>query len=441
MNLTLFLASSGVSLYAVLGGVLAILGVVIILVLKNLLHICQPNEILIFSGKQTPVDPGVKQLDATRKTVGYRLVKGGRGFRTPLIERVDRLVLTNMVIPLSIKNAYSKGGIPLNVEAVANVKIASDPPAIHNAIERLLGKSRAQIMQIAKETLEGNLRGVLATMTPEEVNEDKSTFQKHLVNEAEKDLQSLGLYLDTLNIQNISDDRGYLDSIGRKQSAEVQKRAMIAEAENKAASAIRGAENQRDVEMARIQAAIDMARAEAERRIIDAQTRRPAVVAEQQSEVAAAIAKANAELGVQRARIEQIRRQLEADVVEPAKAGMLAAIEDAIGRAAKIIEEGEANAKALQAVTSTWKKAGTNARDIFLMQKIDVLMKQALETIHEVRIDKVTFLPAPAKGQQQTPLVNNLVSASEQIKAALGIDIAQVINQVTKKDDAAPYGS
>src|SRR5690606_31754515 len=105
------------------------------------------------------------------------------------------LDLTNMNIDVSVRGAYSKGGIPLNVQAVANVKVAGDEPSIHNAIERLLPKNRDDIMKIAKETLEGNLRGVLATLTPEEVNEDKLKFAESLTEEAGEDLAKLGLAL------------------------------------------------------------------------------------------------------------------------------------------------------------------------------------------------------------------------------------------------------
>lgn len=392
--------------------------IAILLIIKNLLYICEPNEVLIFSGDRKPTLDGV---------VGYRLIQGGRAVRKPLVERVDRLELTNMVIPLAIRNAYSKGGIALNIEAVANVKIASVEPIIHNAIERLLGKSRAQIMQLAKETLEGNLRGVLATLTPEEVNEDKTAFQKSLVGEAEQDLEKLGLKLDTLNIQNISDDKGYLDSIGRKQSAEVLKKAMIAEARSKAEASIRSAQNSRDISLAKIEAETQTAKASADRRIIDAQTRRAAVVAEQRSEITAQIAKASAEVNVQKARIEQVRRKLEADVIEPARAGMQAAIAEAIGRSSKILEEGKASAEALRAVTETWTKSGDHARDIFLLQKIDLLMKQVLETVHDVHIHQITLLPGASS--QSSPLASKLVSTSEQLKAALGVDIPQILQR------------
>src|SRR5699024_2009416 len=149
----------------------------------------------------------------------YEFVHAGKKIRIPLFHRVDRLDVTNMVIDLNVNNAYSKGGIPLSVRGVANVKIASHQPLIANAVERFLGMSRERVMQISKETLEGNLRGVLARLTPEQVNFDRQSFAEELSAEAEHDLSKLGLELDTLKIQSVTDEKGYLDSIGRKQSA------------------------------------------------------------------------------------------------------------------------------------------------------------------------------------------------------------------------------
>jgi flotillin len=100
-------------------------------------------------------------------------VQGGRGIRIPLVEVVDRMDLTNMLIELRVEGAYSKGGIPLVVQCFANVKVSSKTEQLANAIERFLGVSREQIMAVARETLEGNLRGVVSTLTPEEVNQDR----------------------------------------------------------------------------------------------------------------------------------------------------------------------------------------------------------------------------------------------------------------------------
>ncbi|TNE49608.1 MAG: flotillin family protein [Deltaproteobacteria bacterium] len=420
-----------------IGGIVAFAGLCIAVAINKFLEVCEPNEALVFAGRGRKVGG---------RMVGYQLVKGGRRLRIPLFERVYRMDLTNIPIPLSIRNAYSKGGIPLNIDAVANVKIASNEPIIDNAIERLLGKSRSEVMSIAKETLEGNLRGVLATLTPEQVNEDKTAFQKNLVEEAEQDLERLGLKLDTLNIQNISDEKGYLDSIGRKQAAEIRKQALIAEATSQSESAIKSAENEREISMAQIQAQTETAKAEADRRIIDATTRRTAVVAEQEADIAALIAKATAEVEVQKARIEQTRRRLAADVVAPAQAQMQSNIAEAAGQAAKIVEDGQATANALRAVTATWKQAGDNARDIFLMQKMDVLMKHTLQTIQSLQVNQLTLLPATGNhgsvpgGSSPSARTASLVSTSEQLKAALGIDVPKFLQDIMAQQSSKSSG-
>src|SRR4030095_10929238 len=125
---------------------------------------------------------------------------------------------------------------------------------------------------------------------------------------------------DTLKIQHVSDAVGYLDSIGRRQSAEVQKRALIAEANSKAEAAVRAAMNHQETEISRLEARVRTLRADNARGVVDAQTRGAAVIAEARGKVTARLARAEAELEVQRARIEQVRRQLQADVPEPARA-------------------------------------------------------------------------------------------------------------------------
>ena len=129
-------------------------------------------------------------------------------------------------------------------------------------------------MAVARETLEGNLRGVLSTLTPEEVNQDREKFARRAARtRREHDLARLGLELDTLKIQHVSDDKGYLDSIGRRQTAELLKRSRIAEAENHALSAENAAENLQNQEIANRGRDRDRARRGA-RRIAEAQTRR-----------------------------------------------------------------------------------------------------------------------------------------------------------------------
>jgi flotillin len=401
--------------------VVAVFAIVLVLVVKSLLYICPPNEVLIFSGGQRAAASGRK--------VGYRIIKGGRAIRIPLFETVDRMDLTNMPIEVQVQSAYSKGGIPLNVHGIANVKIAGEQPVLDNAIERFLGVGRDRIMAVAKETLEGNLRGVLATLTPEEVNEDKIKFAQSLLDEAEDDLRRLGLELDTLKIQDVSDDVGYLDSIGRRQSAEVQKRALIAEARSKAESAVRSASNRQETEISQLEAQIGTLRADNARRVADAQTRGAAMVAEARGKVSARLARAEAELEVQRARVEQVRRQLQADVLEPARAQKSAAESAAKGEATVIVEQGRATARAMEDIAATWSRVGAGAREVFLMQKVDGLMRIVMATVGDLKVDRLTVLGGLGGGAGNGDasglggIAGRLVVANEQIKAAAGVDL------------------
>ena len=379
------------------------------LMIKNYYYICQPSEILIFAGTKTRTHEG--------KEVGYRLVKGGSSIRTPMLEQAFRMDLTNMIIELKVANAYSKGGIPLTVEGVANIKIAGEEPTIHNAIERLLGKSRQQIEMLAKQTLEGNLRGVLASLTPEQVNEDKIAFAKSLLDEAEDDLEKLGLVLDNLQIQNISDEVHYLDSIGRQQQAELLRDARIAEAKAKSESTIKDSENKKATSLRQIGRDLEIAKVEAEQRIRDAVTKREALVAE-------------AELAVQNERIKQVKQQLQADVVAPAEAQCKQAIAKAKGDAASIIEDGKAQAEGTQRLAESWKTAGSDAKDIFLFQKLETLIKMMAVGVPDVEVESLTVIDG-----QDGSKATQIASFLEQLQQTTGIDLAQIASNLSGKNE------
>jgi flotillin len=391
----------------------------LVALLRRILYICEPNEVLIFTG-------GHQKLD-DNTIIGFRAIKGGRAWRVPLLERVDRMDLTNMTIEVAVSGAFSKGGIPLTVQGVANTKIAGEPPVLHNAIQRLLGKRRDEIMAVAKDTLEGNLRGVLAKMTPEEVNEDKIKFGQLLLEEAEHDLTKLGLELNTLKIQNVTDEVGYLDSIGRIMTAEIKRNALVAEAQARALSTVRDAENRQDTELARIDAEIRTAKAETERRIADALTKKDAMVAESRGTMLSAVAQATAQIEVQTARVEQVRRQLQADVVAPAQAACSAAEAKAQGEASRFVEQGRAQAAALGETIAAWRQAGSNARDVFLMQKLGGLMHTVLGTIDNIHVSRYTMLGVPADGDGGAPLATKALVMAEQLKATLGIDVIEAV--------------
>ena len=372
--------------------------------LRQLYYICQPSEVLIFSGLRRRIGSG--------QQVGYRTVRGGSALRIPVLEEVTRLDLSNMTIDLRVENAYSKGGIPLNVSGVANIKISGDEPGIHNAIERLIGKEQDEIRHIAKETLEGNLRGVMASLTPEQLNEDKVTFARTLLEEAEDDLQKLGLVLDTLQIQNISDDVRYLDSIGRKQLVELKRDSRIAEAEAKSQSSVKQAENERITSLRRLDKELAIATAEAEKRVKDALTRRNALVAEVEAKVGAELARAEAEIPVQQERIKQVTEQLQADVIAPAESECKTMMAAAKGQAATIVEQGRSQAEGLRDLVESLKHSGDDAKRLFLLQKLEPLLTMLSDTVQPIEVEEVNLI-GEREGQANLSLATLLKQFQE----------------------------
>ena len=390
-----------------------------IVLLRQLYYICQPSEALIFSG--------LRRTTSSGQSVGYRTVRGGSSLRIPLLENVMRLDLSNMIIDLRVENAYSKGGVPLNVSGVANIKISGEEPSIDNAIERLIGKSQEEIHHIAKETLEGNLRGVMASLTPEQLNEDKITFAKTLLEEAEDDLQKLGLTLDTLQIQNISDDVRYLDSIGRKQLVELKRDSRIAEAEANSQSLVKQAENERITSLRRLDKELAIATANANKRVQDALTRRKALVAEVQAQVGADLARAEAEVPVQEERIKQVTQQLQADVIAPAESECETMIAAAKGEAATIIEQGRSQAEGLQELVGSLKRSGDDAKRLFILQKLEPLLTMLSGTVQPIEVEEVSLI-----GERKGGTSLSLATLLRQLQDSTGIRLPQA------NDDSTP---
>jgi flotillin len=405
----------------VFGAVGLVLVFTVVTFISRFLLICEPNEVIVLSGRRRRMPDGSE--------VGYRVIRGGRALRIPIMERASRMSLETMPLTLTVQNAYSAGGIPLKVDAIANVKIASAEPILGNAVERFLEKGMPEIHQIAKETLEGNLRGVLATLTPEEVNEDRLKFAESLIEEADQDLGALGLKLDTLKIQNVSDDAGYLDSIGRRKTAEVLSSARTAEAQRKAEAEEAEAESKQRGEVARAKAAQAIEIENTNLRVKKAELEKEAVVKEQEALVAGEKAKAKFEQETEQERIILQQKRLMADVIEPAKAKREAMELEARGNAASIIEDGEAQVRVLKAMIETYKGADGDGEKVFMLNMLPDIIKELAETVDKVTVDKVSVIDAGGNGSGSAMgrFVNQfpaaVISLSEQIENATGVNI------------------
>jgi flotillin len=395
---------------------------------KTNLEICHPNEILVFSGRKRRLKDGME--------IGYRIIKGGRGLKIPIIESVSRMSLTTIPIELELKGALTNGIIPINIQAMANVKIAgSEEEGLYNALERFLGKKVTDISQIAKENLEGSLRGVLATLSPEEANSKRLEFSEGVAQQARDDLGRLGLVLDAFKIKHLSDDEGYLDAIARKENAEVRRDAKIVEANAEAEARLVAAEAKKRGNVAEHEADISIVEAENKLRVRKADLAAEANRFEARSKVAGEIARVEEEKKLEEQRVEMNKNRHDADVVVPARAEKEAMELRAIGKAASIVEDGKATAEAVRLMRQEWEKEDT--RELFLIQQLpDILDKVTSVVSKNLSIDKVTVVdsgdghgvPSYVRG-----VTGSIVAIFEQIKNATGLDIPEILQAKSKK--------
>jgi len=406
--------------FALISGLaLALMIILVIFVVKSLIIICPPNRVAVISGRTRQTSDG--------RTVGYRALKGGRTLRIPLIEQVSWMDLNNIPLEVSVLNAYSKGAIPLNVQGIANVKVSSNDQLLANSVERFLNVPHQSIAQIAKETLEANLRGVLATLTPEEVNEDRLKFSQVLIDEADDDIKTLGLELDVLKIQNVTDEVGYLDAVGRRRTADVLKSARVTEAEKQAEAEQAEAISRQKAEIAQAQANLQIVEEQNMLRVRSAELDGVARASEEEARVAGEKAKTIAEQALEEERIELEKRRLQADVVLPAQAELEARQLQARADAAHIVEEGAAQVDVFKRLTDQYRAAGDDAHDILVLNMLPELVEQIVSTVNGIDIEKMTVIDNGGDGQAIPGVVKQLpasvISIAEQIQTATGVDI------------------
>jgi flotillin len=403
----------------ILGGILAAVVLVVLATVRNLIIICPPNRVAVISGRSRQLTDG--------RTVGYRAIRGGRTLRVPILERVSWMELNTIPIEVAVQNAYSKGAIPLHVQGIANVKVSSVEGLLQNSVERFLDVPQGDIAAIAKETLEANLRGVLATLTPEEVNEDRLKFAQTLIDEADDDIKTLGLELDVLKIQNVTDEVGYLDSVGRRQTAAVLKEARVAEAQRKAEAEESEAGSRQRAQIATVQADLKIVEEQNNLRVRQAQLEALAGAAEAEAKVAGDKARVVAEQQLEAERVHREQRRLEADVVAPAEADLQARQLAAKADAAKILEEGNAQVEVFRRLVEQYQAAGSDAQRIFVLRMLPELVETIVSTVKGVDIEKVSIIDSGGQGTGVPGFMGQLpasvISLAEQIENATGVDV------------------
>ena len=259
-----------------------------------------------------------------------RCMHGGAAFILPIIQDYQFLDLRPMSIDIQLNNALSKQNIRVSVPSTFTIGITTDPDKMGNAAERLLGFNNAQITQLAKEIIFGQMRQVVATMRIEEINADRDQLIIAITNNVSTELEKVGLRLINVNIQDVTDESGYIDALGKEASAKA-----IADAKIKVAQAERDAEigkavadkemtisvasAQADATQGKNTAQQQIAQSNADLRIKQAEAARTAQVAENVAKADVERQTFDAEGKAQEARAEMSRKQQYAERVVPAE--------------------------------------------------------------------------------------------------------------------------
>lgn len=241
-----------------------------------------------------------------------KIVVGGRTFVMPFLQRAQLLSLEVMTLTVNTARVYTKAGVALSVDGVAQVKVARGEEAIRTAAQQFLGKTPQLIADIALQTLEGHQRAMLGTMTVEDIYQDRDAFATQVREVASTDMANMGMEIVSFTIRDIQDEHGYLEALGVRRTSEVKRDASIGQAEADRDATIRSAQAQQASEAAKYTA--DTAVAESER---DFSTQK----AEYDQEVNARKAEAELAYQLQEAKTRQDIRgeELQVEVIERQK--------------------------------------------------------------------------------------------------------------------------
>lgn len=376
---------------------------------------CPSDKVLVIYGKVG--------TDRDGQARSAKCIHGGAAFIVPVIQSYQYLDLTPISINVDLKNALSKQNIRVDVPSRFTVGISTEPGIMQNAAERLLGLKLAEIQELAKDIIFGQLRLVIATMDIEEINTDRDKFLVAVSNNVEIELKKIGLRLINVNVTDINDESGYIDALGKEAAAKAINDAKKSVAEKDRDGEIGQANARRDqrVQVAAANASaiqgensakIEISQSEAQRREKEAEALRVATAAE-----AVQAAKAKQEAYVAQQQAEQTRAELEkatqqADIIVKAEIQKEQAEIDAEaeaevirrkarGEADAIFAKMEAEAKGVQeilmkqaeGIRKIVEAAGGNsdaAIKLIVANKLEELMAIQVEAIKNIKIDKVT---------------------------------------------------
>tara|TARA_B100000614_G_scaffold71188_1_gene63383 strand:- start:1254 stop:2651 length:1398 start_codon:yes stop_codon:yes gene_type:complete len=460
-------------LWAVLSifGLIAVLGFMFVLVATRYKR-CASDEILVVYGR-------------VRGGRASRCIHGGATMVWPLIQDYKKLSLVPMTIQINLTNALSLQNIRIHVPSTFTVGISTDPTIMNNAAERLLHLKTQEIENMASEIIFGQLRLTVASLTIEQINQDRDNFLERITLNVGHELHKLGLYLINVNITDITDDSDYIESIGKKAAATAVNaaKADVAVADRDGAIGAAQANRDRDIQVAENEAEAEKGKkaARADQRIfvqgqealaIEGENNSKASIAEYNATLAekeaeamrrSEVATRTAEMEVQKAQylLEQERLKAEEIVREEIAKTQIEIAAEAEAERQRRIAQGEADAilaryqaeaegikQVLEAKATGYQGlvASANgdakaAATLLMVEKVDAMVQAQVEAVKNLKIDKITVWDS-GNGADGKGATSNFVSGLVQtlppmhdVAKMAGVELPQYLGSMSEDSE------
>ncbi len=186
---------------------------------------------------------------------GTRVVKGRGTIIYPMVESVKGLSLELMSFDVAPQqDLYTRQGVAVTVEAVAQIKVKSDPESIITAAEQFLTKTDADREALIRLVMEGHLRGIIGQLTVEQIVKEPEMVGDRMRSTCAEDMNKMGLEVISFTIKEVRDKNEYISNMGRPDIARIKRDADVAAADAERDTAIRRADSQRASAVAKSQA-------------------------------------------------------------------------------------------------------------------------------------------------------------------------------------------
>ena len=431
---------------------------------------CASDEILVVYGR-------------IKGGAASRCIHGGAVMVWPLVQEYKKISLTPMTISIPLDNALSLQNIRINVPSTFTVGVSTNPLIMANAAERLLHLAKDDIEEMAKEIILGQLRLTVASLTIEQINQDRDSFLELIRDNVGAELHKLGLYLINVNIIDITDESNYIESIGKKAASGAVNKALVdvASAERDGAIGKANADRDREVQVANNVAESQKGQktAEVDRRVyvqqqealgVQGENLSRAEIASYQADLEekeaqamqrAEVARRTAEMEVQKAQymLEQERLRAEEIVKEEISKTQIEIASEAEAERLRRIARGEAdavlaryNAEAegtkavLEAKANGYKQlvasAGGDvkaAATLLMVEKIEEIVARQTEAIANLKIDKITVWDSGTGGSEGgstanfvSSLIRSLPPVHDVAKMA-GVDLPDYLGSMKEE--------